>query len=153
MDNINKKLLEIIQDGFPISPEPYKDLAICIGISEEEVIQRIGRLQDMGIIRRLGAIFDSRKLGYKSTLCAMKVPKDQITTVAKIINTYPGVTHNYLREHTYNMWFTLIAPSKEHIDMICNEIMELSRIQDLLQLPAKRFFKINVKFSVKGVGK
>ena len=153
MDNVNQKLLEIIQDNFPVSPEPYKDLAISLGLSEEEVIQRIIKLQDMGIIRRLGAIFDLRKLGYKSTLCAMRVPKNKISTVAKLINAYPGVTHNYLREHKYNMWFTLIAPSTNHIDKICSEIMVLSGIQDLLQLPAKRFFKINVKFSVKGVGK
>jgi len=150
MDVINHKLLEIIQDGFPISPEPYKDLAIALGISEEEVIDRVRKLQERGIIRRLGAIFDSRKLGYKSTLCAIKVPEEQIARVAEIINSYPGVTHNYLREHDYNMWFTLIAPSKEHIDKICDEIILKSGIDDLMQLPAKRFFKIKVKFSMKG---
>ncbi|WP_028307206.1 AsnC family transcriptional regulator [Desulfitibacter alkalitolerans] len=150
MDSINHRLLEIIQDGFPISPEPYKDLAMSLGVSEEEIIDRISKLQDQGIIRRLGAIFDSRKLGYKSTLCAMKVPKDQIEHVAEIVNSYPGVTHNYLREHKYNMWFTLIAPSKEHIDKICSEIILQSGINELMQLPARRFFKIKVKFSVKG---
>jgi len=150
MDSINYKLLEIIQDGFPISSEPYKDLAISLGVSEEEIIGRIRKLQEQGIMRRLGAIFDSRKLGYKSTLCAIKVPEEQIANVAKIINSYPGVTHNYLREHEYNMWFTLIAPSKEHIDKICSEIISESGIDDLMQLPAKRFFKIKVKFSVKG---
>lgn len=150
MDAINHRLLEIIQDGFPISPEPYKDMAMSLGVSEEEIIDRIRKLQNQGIIRRLGAIFDSRKLGYKSTLCAMKVPKDQIAHVAEIVNSYPGVTHNYLREHEYNMWFTLIAPSKEHIDKICTEIILQSGIHELMQLPAKRFFKIMVKFSVKG---
>lgn len=150
MDAINHRLLEIIQDGFPISPEPYKDMAMSLGVSEEEIIDRIRKLQDQGIIRRLGAIFDSRKLGYKSTLCAMKVPKDQIAHVAEIVNSYPGVTHNYLREHEYNMWFTLIAPSKGHIDKICTEIILQSGIHELMQLPAKRFFKIMVKFSVKG---
>jgi len=150
MDVINRKLLEIIQDDFPISPEPYKDLAISIGVSEEEIINRIGKLQEQGIIRRLGAIFDSRKLGYKSTLCGMKVPEDRITEVAEIINSYPGVTHNYLREHKYNMWFTLITPSEEHINKVCNEIISKSGIQELMQLPAKRFFKIKVKFSMKG---
>lgn len=149
MDTISRKLLEIIQDGFPITPEPYKDLAMSIGVSEEEIIDRIIKLQDQGIIRRLGAIFDSRKLGYKSTLCAMKVPKDQIASVSEIVNSYPGVTHNYLREHEYNMWFTIIAPSKEHIDKICSEISLQTGINDLMQLPAKRFFKIKVKFSVK----
>ncbi|MBS3969008.1 MAG: AsnC family transcriptional regulator [Clostridia bacterium] len=150
MDAINHRLLEIIQDGFPISPEPYKDMAMSLGVSEEEIIDRIRKLQNQGIIRRLGAIFDSRKLGYKSTLCAMKVPKDQIAHVAEIVNSYPGVTHNYLREHEYNMWFTLIAPSKERIDKICTEIILQSGIHELMQLPAKRFFKIKVKFSVKG---
>lgn len=153
MDSVNQKLLEIIQDNFPISPEPYKDLAISLGISETEVINRIKILQNNGIIRRLGAIFDSRKLGYKSTLCAIKVPSNKITFVSEIINSYPGVTHNYLREHDYNMWFTLIAPSKDHIVQICNEIKEKSEVSDLMILPAKKFFKIRVKFDVKGVGK
>jgi len=150
MDVINYKLLEIIQDGFPVSSEPYKDLATSLGVSEAEIIDRIRKLQKQGVIRRLGAIFDSRKLGYKSTLCAIKVPEEQIKPVAEIINSYPGVTHNYLREHEYNMWFTLIAPSNERIDQICNEIISKSGISDLMQLPAKRFFKIKVKFSVKG---
>ncbi len=153
MDDVNKKLLEIIQDDFPITPEPYKELAKTIGITENEVINRIKQLQDEGIIRRLGGIFDSRKLGYKSTLCAMKVPEEKIEETAQIINSYNGVTHNYLREHDYNMWFTLIAPSREHIEKICNEIKERSGIKTLIELPAKRFFKINVKFSIKGVGK
>lgn len=153
MDSINKSLLELIQDNFPISPEPYKDLAITLGITEEEVLKRIKNLQSDGIIRRLGGIFDSRKLGYKSTLCAMKVPTDRIDEIAAIINSYHGITHNYLREHEYNMWFTLIAPSRKHIDKICNEIKIKTGIDNLMELPAKKFFKINVKFSVKGVTK
>jgi DNA-binding Lrp family transcriptional regulator len=97
MDNTDKKLLDIIQDEFPLTSEPYREIASLLGVSEEEVILRLRKLKDKGIIRRIGAIFDSKKLGYCSTLCAMKVPAQRVDEVAQIVNEYPGVTHNYLR--------------------------------------------------------
>ena len=107
MDNTDKKLLDIVQDGFPLTSEPYREIASLLGVSEQDVIPRLKRLKDEGIIRRIGAIFDSKKLGYCSTLCAMKVPDQRIDEVALIINEYNGVTHNYLRNHEYNVWFTI----------------------------------------------
>ena len=110
MDKINKNLLNLIQSNFPIESRPFLKIANELDISENQVIDMIKELENDGYIKRIGGIFDSRKLGYSSTLCAIKVPFDRITEVAEIINSYNGVTHNYIRNHSYNMWFTVIAP-------------------------------------------
>ena len=148
MDTIDKQLLNLIQSNFPITSEPYKEIGIKLGISEDEVIQRLTDLKTNRIIRRIGATFDSKKLGYRSTLCAMKVPKERLDEVAKLVNSYPGVTHNYLRNHDYNMWFTLITKSENKQNDILREIQERSGIVDLLNLPAVRFFKVRVNFKL-----
>ncbi len=151
MDNRDKELLNKIQRDFPVCSKPYLQLAEELGISEDEVIERISNLKKEGIIRRLGGTFDSRKLGYKSTLCAIKVPEERISEVTNIINSFIGVTHNYLREHEYNMWFTLIAPSKEHIISVLEQMKLKTGIDDILYLPAINFFKINVNFDMNEV--
>lgn len=147
IDDLDRRLLNIIQMSFPLSVEPFKALADELGTTEEEVLNRVQKLKDMGIIRRIGGIFDSRKLGYKSTLCAMKVPEDRVEEVAAIVNSYTGVTHNYLREHDYNLWFTLIAPSQEDIEKI-HEEMRAKTGCEVRNLPATRFFKIKVNFNL-----
>jgi DNA-binding Lrp family transcriptional regulator len=151
VDNIDKQLLNIIQRGFPICSQPYQQLADELGTSEEEIIEKIAKLKEEGIIRRLGGIFDSKKLGYKSTLCAIKVPQEKIQEVKEVINSYKGVTHNYLREHNYNMWFTLIVPGAEAIDDVLAEMRRETGIDDIINLPAVNFFKINVNFDLNEV--
>ncbi|MBC8230071.1 Lrp/AsnC family transcriptional regulator [bacterium] len=148
MDTTDKKLLNLIQSDFPITSEPYKEIGIKLGISESEVIQRLTNLKTNRIIRRIGATFNSKKLGYQSTLCAMKVPEERLDEVAKLVNSYPGITHNYLRNHDYNMWFTLITESENKQNDILQEIQEKSGITDLLNLPAVRFFKVRVDFKL-----
>lgn len=151
LDSIDKQLLNIIQKQFPICSKPYLRLAEDLGITEQEVIDRIAKLKDEGIIRRLGGIFDSKKLGYQSTLCAIKVPEEKIEETKEIINSYIGVTHNYLREHQYNMWFTLIAPNKEVVTDLLEEMKQETGIDDIISLPAINFFKINVNFDLNEV--
>ncbi|WP_066635955.1 siroheme decarboxylase subunit alpha [Desulfolucanica intricata] len=146
LDQLDKKLLNLIQSDFPITAKPYQELAEKLATTEEDIINRIGRLQEQGVIRRLGGIFDSRSLGYTGTLCAMKVPPERISEVAAVINKYPGITHNYLREHNYNMWFTLLADSEENISDILNEIKTKTGIRQLINLPAQNIFKIKVNF-------
>ncbi|MTI82561.1 MAG: Lrp/AsnC family transcriptional regulator [Firmicutes bacterium] len=153
LDNLDRELLNRIQHGFPVVPEPYKDLANQLDIMEEEVINRLRAMIDAGVIRRLGGIFDSRRVGYTGTLCALKVPEDKIESVAEVINEYSGITHNYLRDHEYNMWFTLLAQSTERIDQILDEIREKTKIEEILSLPASRIFKIKVNFKVTGESK
>lgn len=148
LDDIDKKLLDIVQDQFPLTSEPYREIGSLLGTSAEDVILRLKRMKDGKIIRRMGAIFDSKRLGYRSTLCAMKVPVDRIDEVAQIVNEYPGVTHNYLRDHEYNMWFTITARSRQELDAIMAEIREKTGIHSMSDLPAVRMFKIRVRFSM-----
>lgn len=150
LDKLDRELLNTIQKDFPTVPEPYKELALQLNTTEEDIMSRLQRLIESGVIRRLGGIFDSRKVGYTGTLCALKVPPERIDAVAEVINEYPGITHNYLRNHEYNMWFTLLAESTERISQILDEISAKTGITEILNLPAKRIFKINVNFKVTG---
>lgn len=148
LDHTDRKILQVIQSNFPLAERPYLVIAEKVGISEQEVLERIGRMQEAGIIRRLGGLFDSRKLGYTGTLCAMRVPPEDIDRVAEIINSYQGVTHNYLRDHDYNMWFTLLANSETRIKAILDEIAQQTGISDILSLPSQRVFKVRVNFDI-----
>lgn len=131
MDNIDAKILNYLQQGMTLSSRPYQDMADELGIAEEEVLARIQKLRDRGLIRRLGGVFDSPKMGMKSTLCAMEVPQERIEEVAKLVNAYREVTHNYLRNDRYNMWFTVTASSSEELERIlqgffnCNFIIRV----------------------------
>jgi putative heme d1 biosynthesis radical SAM protein NirJ2 len=135
-----------LQSGLPLVPEPYKALAEELGVTQGRVLKAIRWLCAKGIVRRLGAVFDLRSLGYASTLCAGRVPPDRVEAVAAIINAYTGVTHNYLREHDYNLWFTLIAASEEQLFRLIQEIRQRTGIDDIISLPALRTFKIAVNF-------
>lgn len=148
LDYFDRELLNIVQSGFPVTREPYKELAEILGTMEEDIISRLKRLIDNGTIRRLGGIFDSRKLGYTGTLCAMKVPEENIDSVAGIVNGYNGVTHNYLRNHEYNMWFTVLARGSGELAKILGEIRAKTGVEDLINLPAVRMFKIKVNFDL-----
>lgn len=150
LSEAERRLLSAMQDGFLPVPEPFKEVAARLGLTEEEVLGELRRLKAAGVIRRLGAIIDSRKIGYTGTLCAMKVPPERIPEVAQVINSFPEITHNYVREHTYNVWFTILAPSAQEIDRIIGEIKEKTGIQDFLNLPARRIFKIRVNFDLEG---
>lgn len=152
LDERDRKLLDLVQKSIPLTARPYLALARELGMSEDEVLTRLRRLKEAGIIRRLGGIFDSRKVGYCGTLCAAKVPAERVDEVARVINAYPGVTHNYLREHAYNMWFTILAPSEERLQEIVTEIKEKTGIREMLELPAVNIFKIYVTFAMDGVG-
>lgn len=148
MDTIDKAILNRIQSDFPITPRPFLAIAEELGLTENEVLERISRLKEIGIIRRIGGNFVPNKLGYVSTLCAAKVPEDNIELFAEIVNRYPGVTHNYLRENNFNVWFTFIAPSMEEIEQHIEEIARESGISEILNLPATKVFKIKAQFDV-----
>ncbi|MTV47482.1 AsnC family transcriptional regulator [Heliobacillus mobilis] len=145
LDDLDRRLLTIIQSSFPIAAEPYKQLAEELNTTEEDILSRVQRFKDTGLIRRIGGIFDSRNLGYKSTLCAMRAPEDKLEKAIAVVNEYPGVTHNYLREHEFNVWFTLITPSEEYMEKVLDEIRERTGCE-VHNLPAVRFFKIKVDF-------
>jgi DNA-binding Lrp family transcriptional regulator len=146
LDDLDRAILNEIQSHFPLVPRPYAEMGKRVGANEEQVLARVQALHDAGIIRRIGANFTSRKLGYTSTLCAARVPPENLERFATVVNRYPGVTHNYLRKHRYNVWFTLIAESPERLDEILEKIRENSGVSEILSLPAKEVFKIRVDF-------
>lgn len=145
MDARDRLLLNEIQVGFPVESHPYRVIGEKIGMGEEEVLHRVAKLKREGIIRRIGASINSRRIGYVSTLLAAKVPRDSFDFFVETVNACPGVTHNYERSHEYNVWFTLIAQSNEQKERIVRELIEKTGI-DILELPAKRIFKIRVDF-------
>ncbi|MDD2585467.1 MAG: AsnC family transcriptional regulator [Syntrophomonadaceae bacterium] len=144
---LDKQILNILQKEFPLSEKPYEEIALRLNISENEVLQRIKELKDNGIIRRIGAVMESKKLGFYSTLCACKVPEDRIAKVALVINNEKGVTHNYIRDHYYNLWFTLTVSSAESADKIIKNIEQELHI-DIKSMPALKVYKIKVLFEM-----
>jgi len=148
MDAVDKKILNILQTRFPVVPEPYDAVGAELGISGDEVLERVKRLKDNGVIRRIGAVFDSRKLGDASTLCAARVPEKQVRSFVEVVNGYPGVTHNYRRSHEYNVWFTFIAPDPDALEKALAEIRQRTGITDVISMPAVKTFKINAAFEL-----
>ncbi len=148
LDDIDKAIINRIQSEFPIASRPYLEVANELGLTEKEVLDRVARLKKEGIIRRIGGNFVPGKLGFVSTLCAAKVPADKIEYFAEIVNQYPGVTHNYLRDNSYNVWFTFISPSMDEIETNLKKIAEESGVSDILNLPATKVFKIKAQFDV-----
>ena len=147
LDRQDRLILNEIQRNFPITHRPFLALARRLKLREKEIVERVQRLKEVGIIRRIGASFSARAVGFTSTLCAARVPGDKIEKFVAVVNTYPGVTHNYEREGEYNIWFTLIAPSRKKIDQILGEISRKTGVKEILNLPALKTFKIAVDFS------
>lgn len=148
MDKVNKELMNLMQDFFPLSKQPYKEIGEKLDMKEAEVISRIENLKEKGFIRKVGAIINSKRLGFVSLLAAVSVPEHDIERAAKIINSYEGVTHNYLREGDPNIWFTLIEPTRKLLKAHLNEIEQKLETK-VIKLPAKKIYGIGVKFDIK----
>ena len=148
MDEIDRKLLALVQDGFPLTPRPFQDIGVTLGLDEKEVLERLAGLQERGLVRRIGPILDLRKLGRSGILAALLVPLEDADGVAGIVNEYQEVSHNYLRPNAsgYNLWFTVSA-SDERIQEILQEIKRRTG-REMLVLPTGRIFKIGVKFDI-----
>ena len=145
MDRLDKILLDAVQDGFPVCPSPYEAIASRCGTSADEAERRIGRMRAEGVIRRLGALVDSRALGMETTLAAADVEPEAVEKVAGRIDGFPEVTHSYLREGRPNLWFTLVATSHEAIDRILEGVGRLPGVTSVSDLPAVRVFKLRVR--------
>ena len=148
MDNADRKLINLLQEGLPLERDPYGVFAAKLGVSREEIVERTGALMREGIIRRLGGVFDSGAMGYSSMLVGAHVPEDIFGDAARFVNAHPGVTHNYRRNDDYNVWFTLIAPDEEALEDAMAAIKTATGIDDILSLRARRTFKINARFDV-----
>ena len=148
MDEIDKKILNILQKEFPLVEQPFRTVAERCDISEDETISRVQKMKDEGIIRRIGAVFDGNKLGRVSTLCAARVPEEKIDSFVKIVNANKNVTHNYRRNNEYNIWFTVSAATAEELEEFLAEVKEKTGVNDILDMRAVRTFKINASFDV-----
>ncbi|MDY6843638.1 MAG: AsnC family transcriptional regulator [Thermodesulfobacteriota bacterium] len=148
MDKTDRLLLSKVQSNFPLTARPFQKLAGKMGVSEEEIIYRLKKLKEQGIIRRISANFNSKAIGFISTLCAAHVPQNKVEKFVEAVNEYPGVTHNYERNHHYNVWFTFIAENKETIEKALEEISTRTGVHEILNLPAINQFKIDVSFNL-----
>jgi len=148
IDDVDREILNRIQSDFPMTQRPFLSIAENLDLSEDDVIKRLERLKKKGIIRRIGGNFVPEKLGFVSTLCAAKVPEDKIKGFARTVNRYPGVTHNYQRDNTYNVWFTFIARSMDEIKENLEDISRKTGVTEIINLPATKMYKIRAHFDL-----
>ena len=149
---MKNEILSRIQKKFPLVAKPFKAIADELGISEDEVLEILQKEKSDGIIRQTSAIFDTKRLGYKSSLVAFKVPEENIDKAVEFINSHPGISHNYERNHDFNIWFTLGVPpdSKLGLDKTVEIIAKITEADDYIMLPTLKLFKINVKLNTTG---
>ena len=151
LDETDMKILQILQDDFPVVQEPWLEVSRKLSISQDEVLSRSKRLIEEGAILKIGPILDHSAIGLRAaTLVAMKVPKSKVNEVATVINEYHNVSHNYERDDAYNVWFTLAAPTSKELAMTLDEIKQKTGVgeDEILDLPAVQRFKINLHFQL-----
>jgi DNA-binding Lrp family transcriptional regulator len=146
LDEADKRLLNLMQGSFPLAERPYAEVGRLAELPEDEVLRRTKRLLDERIIREVTPIFDTRVLGYSSMLVAAKVDSEHPWRAAKVINSHPGVSHNYLRDHDFNLWFTIATEpgSKLGLQGTLDVLAELTGAESVRQLPTLRLFKIRM---------
>lgn len=148
LDLLDKRLLNDIQWTFPLSDRPFLKISLSYGVSESEIIHRISKLKTKGLIRQINAIFDTRKLGYKSALVAFSVKPDKVDFVANEINKHPGVSHNYERSHEFNIWFTLAVGPNDDMKIVLDNMASLDGVIKYRLLPTLKLYKIGVKLDM-----
>ena len=148
LDETDQRLLNLIQTAFPLASRPFAELGEELGETEQEVMQRYRRLKDDRIIRQVSAIFDTRKLGYRSSLVATSVPEDRIQEAADLISAHPGVSHNYRRDHEFNIWWTIAAPPSEDLEAHVAALHRLTAATSTRILPTLKLYKIGVDLYV-----
>ena len=160
MTHLEQVLIETIQDDFPLVERPYLRLAEMFNVSEQEVFDAVEGLRSSGVIRRIGGVYDSKKLGFISRLCAGKVPVSPLDFSAEphtstamenfavVVNDEPAITHNYIRSHEYNVWFTVIAENEPEILKIVDKLCDATELHDVHVMSATRKFKINTVMSL-----
>jgi siroheme decarboxylase len=146
LDELDKKLLNLMQGSFPIEPRPYARVAELAGVPEDEVLRRVQHLIDERIIRQVTPIFDTRALGYASMLVAAKVDPSNPHRAAKVINAHPGVSHNYLRNHDFNIWFTIATEPDSVLGLegTLEVLAAEAGAESVRQLPTLKMFKIRM---------
>jgi DNA-binding Lrp family transcriptional regulator len=149
LTDFQKRLCNVLLEDLPICWKPFDDLAKYLGTDEKTLIQQTRRLKELGVIRRISALVNYRSLGMMSTLVAANVPQENLHSVVEAINALHNVSHNYLRQHHYNLWFTLQAKSAQEIDLMLSELSSRFGI-DFHSMPVERVFKLDVRFDAFG---
>ena len=152
LDDLDRRLLNLIQGHFPLQPRPYAAMAAQARIDEDEALRRVRRLIDQRIIRQVTPIYDTRALGYRSMLVAAKVDPEYPHRAARIINSHPGVSHNYLRNHEFNLWFTIAVEEQSALglDGTLDVLRDLTGAESVRQLPTLKLFKIRMDLEMEG---
>lgn len=150
MDNTDRKLLNLMQAEVPLVRRPFQLLGERAGLDEAETIRRIQQLKAGHIVRQIGAIFDTRRLGYQSSLVATRIPPERLEAAAAIVSDHPGVSHNYGRNHAYNLWYTIALPPGMSLTQTVQRLHELSGAECTRLMPTLRLFKIGVQLDVAG---
>ena len=152
LDDLDKRLLNLMQGRFPIAPRPYQAVAAEAGIEEQAVIDRVRKLLDERIIRQVTPIFDTRALGYSSMLVAAKVDPENPWRAANVINAHPGVSHNYLRNHEFNIWFTIATEPDSPLGLegTLEVLAKIAGAESIRQLPTLQLFKIRMDLEMEG---
>lgn len=145
---LDKRILNRLQKDIPFVKRPWEAVAGELNIKEDLLLKRVGLLKKKGLIRRISAGFNPRRVGFASTLIAVKIDPKNLNKAVRKINFYPEVTHNYGRDSEYNLWFTLVAKNKRKIAQIVNQLKKDKNIEAILELPAVKLFKIDVNFRV-----
>jgi len=145
-------LLGRLQESVPFTRKPFADLGAQLGLDEEDVLARLQRLKEEKIIRQISAIFDTRSLGYASSLVAARVSPERVDAAAAVLNAHPGVSHNYLRNHDYNLWYTIAVPptSRFGLEKTVEILHQESGAEATRLLPTLKLYKIGVRFDVSG---
>ncbi len=149
-DETSRRLLELLQEAFPLVEQPYEALGSQLGLSEAETLQRLAEAQDAGVIRQICAIYDTKALGYSSALVAMRMPEDRLVDGAAVINAHPGVSHNYRRNHDFNMWFTVAMPPGHDLGTVIDRLHDLAGSESTRPMPTLNLFKIGVTLDMTG---
>ncbi|MBN1574357.1 MAG: Lrp/AsnC family transcriptional regulator [Deltaproteobacteria bacterium] len=151
-DETDGDILRLIQEGFPLTGRPFKEVADKLKthprLDESEVMRRVAALKEKGVIRRIGAVIDGRAFGIVTTLLGAKVPAESVDLFADVVNSYSRVTHNYLRDEDRNIWFTIWGKSGEEIEKTIDEIKVKTGVTDILSFPSRKTYKIRAVFDI-----
>jgi siroheme decarboxylase len=144
MDEIDKRIINVLQDGFPICDAPYRQVAAQLGLAEQELITRLKALLDNGILTRFGPLYNAEQMGGALTLAAVKAPEERFDEVTEIINSFPEVAHNYARRHELNMWFVLATQTPEQIQQTISAIEQQTGLT-VYNMPKNKEYFVNLK--------
>lgn len=147
MDTLDRQIINELQGGFPVSEHPYAEVAATLNTSEEELISRLERMLDQGLLSRFGPMYHAERLGGGLTLAAISVPEHRFDTVTEIVNSHAEVAHNYARDHKLNMWFVLATETPERISEVIDEI-EAETGLEVVNMPKLEEYFIGLRFDL-----